>query len=95
MRAYMWADFANRYKFDSKAIREAYQNLGRDGMNKLYVKGLYKIRKFAQKTFGQYASSERQSDPRISAACKREAKKYVGTPWEEVLRKMSEDAQKP
>ncbi len=93
MRAYMWAEYANRYKFESKAISEAYQKLGRDPMNILYVKGLYKIRKFAQKTFGQYGYSEKQSDPRNSSACKREARKYIGTPWEEILKKMSEDAQ--
>lgn len=94
LRAYMWADFASQYDFKNTVINKIHQDLGGDDVNKLYVAGLFKIRGFAEKTFGKISSSQWKSDPRVSSACKREAKKYVGTPWEEVLNKMSEDAQK-
>lgn len=93
-RAYMWADFAQTYKIDSKVANKAYSLLGSDSLNESYVKGLKGVRKFAEKTFGKTSGSSWKADPKISAACKREAKKYLGTPWEEVLNKMSEDAQK-
>ena len=35
-----------------------------------------------------------QADPKVSVACKREAQKYVGSSWEEVLNLMGEDARK-
>ena len=58
------------------------------------MKGLADINQFAQKTFGILAVTQWQSDPKVSAACKKEAKKYPGTPWEGILERMSEDAQK-
>lgn len=94
MRSYMWADFAKEYKYQDSRADQAYSDLGSDPMNKLYVKGLFDVRKFAEKTFGEISASQWKADPKVSAACKREAKKYAGTPWEEVLNKMSEDAQK-
>lgn len=94
MRAYMWADFAEQYDFQDSRAEKAYADLGREPMNELYIEGLKGIRKFAEKTFGKISVSQWKADPKVSAACKREAKKYVGTPWEDVLNKMSEDAQK-
>lgn len=94
MRAYMWAEFAKEYDFNDPRASKAYTDLGKDPLNPLYVKGLKDIRKLAEKTFGKISASQWKSDPKVSAACKREAEKYVGTPWEEVLNKMSEDAQK-
>jgi hypothetical protein len=52
------------------------------------------VNKFAQKTFGEISASQWQADPKIAAACKREALKYAGTPWEEILTKMADDAEK-
>ena len=94
LRAYMWSDFAQQYIFEDPRAAKAYSELGADGINKLYVKGLFGIRKFVEKTFEKMSNSQWKSDPKVSSACKREAKKYTGTPWEEVLNKMSEDAQK-
>ncbi|NWK55414.1 hypothetical protein HW115_07310 [Verrucomicrobiaceae bacterium N1E253] len=94
LRAYMWADFAHEYDFDDPRAKKAYDDLGSDEMNKLYVEGLAGIRKFAEKTFGQISASQWKADPKVSSACERESRKYEGTPWAEVLMKMSEDAQK-
>jgi hypothetical protein len=94
LRAFMWADFARKFKFTVPRAEKVYNELSGDEMNLRYVKGLYDIRKFVEKTFGQISNSQWQADPKVSKACLREAKKYVGTPWEEVLTKMSEDAQK-
>ena len=63
-------------------------------MNELYVEGLSEIHEFAQDQFGSISGSAWKSDPKVAAACQREARKYAGTPWEEVLNKMGEDAQK-
>ena len=94
LRAFMWADFAKDYEFDSPQASKAYTSLSGDPVNQLYVEGLKKIRGFAEKTFGKISNSQWQADPKVAAKCKREAQKYVGTPWQEVLNKMSEDAQK-
>ena len=90
----MWADFAKGYDIDSPQASKAYTSLSADPVNQLYVEGLKKIRGFAEKTFGKISNSQWQADPKVAAKCKREAQKYSGTPWEEVLNKMSEDAQK-
>lgn len=94
MRAYMWTSFLSDHRMDAPNLTATHSALGADPMNKLYVKGLADVSKFAQKNFGTISNSQWQSDPKVSAACMGEAKKYVGTPWEEVLKLMSEDAQK-
>ncbi|MFC4995093.1 hypothetical protein [Rubritalea tangerina] len=94
MRAFMWADFAQRYDFDHPSVTKVYGALESDEQNVLFVKGLYSIRDFAEKTFGKVAASQWKADPKVSAACVRESEKYEGSPWREVLLKLSEDAQK-
>jgi pimeloyl-ACP methyl ester carboxylesterase len=94
MRAYMWTSFLTEHKVEAPKLDELHEALGSDPMNELYVAGLKGISEFAQKQFGTVSASQWKSDPKVSAACLREAKKYAGTPWEEVLNKMSEDAQK-
>ncbi len=49
---------------------------------------------FAIDQLGGNSASEWRIEPKVSAAFTREAAKYVGTPWQEVLERMSEDAQK-
>lgn len=93
-RAYMWADYMNRYKMSQPVAEKAFGELGGDEANVMFVKGLYDVRKFAEKTFGSISASQWQADPKVSAACKREAQKYQGFYWEKILNKMSEDAQK-
>ena len=56
--------------------------------------GLTDVRKFTEKIFGKINVSQWKADPKVASKCLKEAKKYVGTPWEEILTKMSEDAQK-
>ncbi len=94
MRAYMWTCFLTEHNVEGSKLAGMHAKLGDDSLNQLYVKGLENVSKFAQKQFGSISSSQWKSDPKVSAACKREATKYAGTPWEEILNKMSEDAQK-
>ena len=94
MRACMWTSFLTERKVDAPGLADLHKALGADPVNELYVKGLADVSEFAQKQFGTVSASQWKSDPKVSAACKREAGKYTGTPWEEVLNKMSEDAQK-
>ena len=93
-RAYMCACFMRDYGYNNPTGTTAIASLGKDPMNVLFVKGLTGVSALAQKTFGQISASQWQADPKISAACLREAKKYPGSLWEEVLTKMAEDAQK-
>lgn len=94
MRAFMWTSFLADREVLPAHLEERHKELGADDLNQLYLKGLTGVRFFAEKQFGTISNSQWQSDPKVSAACLREAKKYVGTPWEEILTKMSEDAQK-
>jgi len=93
-RAYMWACFMKDYGYQSPAATAALASLGKDPLNPLFVKGLTDVGDFAQKTFGEVSSSQWQADPKVSAACLREAKKFPGSFWEKVLTKMAEHAQK-
>lgn len=93
MRAYMWSSFLTEHKVNDPTLASVHATLSQNAMNKLYVKGLEDIAKFAQKTFGPLNAAVWKADPGASAACEREAKKYTGTPWEEVLNRMSKDAQ--
>lgn len=93
-RAYMWADFANRYEIENSSAGKAFSSLGSDSRNKLFVKGLYDIKLFAEKYFGKTGEHAWKADAKVSAACLGEAKNYEGSPWQIVLTKMSEDAQK-
>jgi hypothetical protein len=92
-RAYMWACFIREYGYDNPAASSAIADLGKDPKNLLFVKGLTDVSEFAQKTFGQISVTQWQADPKVSAACLREATKYTGSIWENVLTKMAEDAQ--
>ena len=94
MRAFMWTSFLAKRDVLPAHLEGRHKELGADALNQLYLKGLTGVRSFAEKQFGSISNSQWQSDPKVSAACLREAKKYVGTPWEEILTKMSEDAQK-
>lgn len=94
MRAYMWTSFLIDHRVDAPKLTGTHTELGGDPLNKLYVEGLKEIRDFAQRHFGSSGASAWKADPKVSAACLREAEEYVGTPWEEVLKLMAEDAQK-
>lgn len=94
MRAVMWASFAEKNDIENPHTEQALAQLGGDPKHRLYLKGLKDIRKFAEKNFGESSASSWKSVPAVSAACLREAKKYQGTPWAEVLEKMSKDAKK-
>ncbi len=87
MRAYMWTSFLVDRDVKAPDLADTHAALGEDEANKLYAKGLEEVGEFAQKHFGGGSSSEK-----TSAACKREAPKYAGTPWEEILNRMAEDA---
>lgn len=93
-RAYMWADTLTRRSMSNPEAARVLVALGHDDANIMFVKGLYDIREFAEKTFGAISSSQWQADPKVSAACKKEARKYAGSYWENILEKMSADAQK-
>lgn len=93
-RAYMWASFMKDFDYDNPAATAAFATLAKDPLNVLFVKGLADVSGFAQKTFGEISGSQWQADPKVAAACLREAKKYPGSFWEKVLTKMAEDAQK-
>lgn len=94
LRAYMWTSFLTKHGANTPDLAPIHAKLSQSETNKLYLKGLSDIGEFAVKSFGQISNSQWQADPKIAAACLREAKKYTGTPWEEVLTKMAEDAQK-
>ena len=93
-RAYMWADFMQRYDMKHPDASKALSQLGGDEANRAFVKGLYDIRKFAEKQFGDNPASQWKIAPKVSSACVREAKKYAGSYWENILMKMSENAKK-
>ncbi len=94
LRAYMWTSFLTKHGITDQKIASTHAELGRNESNKLYIKGLTDVSEFAQKTFGAISASQWQADPKIAAACIREAKKYTGTPWEDILERMSKDAVK-
>lgn len=94
MRAYLWSGFLTSHGVRDPKLASIHATLGQDEKNKLYVKGLSEVSEFAQKSFGEITGSQWQADPKIAAACKREAKKYAGTPWENILIRMADDAQK-
>ena len=94
LRAYVWAEFLTEHDANSPDLASIHGKLAQSETNKLFLKGLTDIDDFAVKSFGDISNSQWQADPKVSAACLREAKKYTGTPWEEVLTKMAEDAQK-
>ena len=93
MRAYMWSSFLTKHRVSDPTLTGIHATLGQSATNKLYVKGLDDIETFAKKTFGPLNVTVCKADPGASAACTNEAKKYTGTPWEEVLNRMSKDAQ--
>jgi dienelactone hydrolase len=93
MRAFMWSSFLTSHGVNDAPLLTIHSTLGKDAANKLYMKGLGDIETFAKKTFGPLPVRVWQADPKASAACKSEAKKYAGTPWEEILTRLSEDAQ--
>jgi len=94
MRAYLWSSFLTSNGVKDLKLASVHATLGQDEKNKLHVKGLTDVSEFAQKSFGEISGSQWQADPKIAAACKKEAKKYAGTPWEDILSRMAEDAQK-
>jgi len=94
LRAYMWSSFLTAHGVKDTKLAALHATLGQSETNKLYVKGLADVSEFAQKNFGASSGSQWKADPKVAAACKREAKKFAGTPWEEVLNRMADDAQK-
>lgn len=92
-RALMWASFLAEHNAADASITATRDALAKNPQHALYLKGLTDVSKFAQKTFGEISASQWKADPKVSAACKREAQKYTGTPWEEILGRMAEDAQ--
>lgn len=94
LRAYMWTSFLDDHKILPAALASIHHSLGADASNKLYAKGLGDIQKFAIGELGDNSASEWRIDPKTSAAFTREAAKYTGTPWQDVLERMSKDAQK-
>lgn len=94
LRAYMWTSFLTKHGANTPDLAPIHAKLSQSETNKLHLKELSDIGEFAVKSFGQISNSQWQADPKIAAACLREAKKYTVTPWEEVLTKKAEDAQK-
>ena len=94
LRAYLWTTFLTNHGVTDPKVVSTHATLGKSETNKLYMKGLSDVGEFAQKTFGGISASQWQADPKIAAACVKEAKKYPGTPWEDILERMSKDAQK-
>lgn len=94
MRAFMWTSFLNDRKALPGSLSNVHSSLAETDSNVLFLKGLTGVREFAQKEFGGGGGSSWQIDPKTASACQREAKKYEGTPWQEVLEKMGQDAEK-
>lgn len=94
MRAYLWSSFLTSHGVKDPKLASVHATLGQEANNKLYVKGLTDVSEFAQKVFGAISNSQWKADPKVAAACTKEAKKYAGTPWEDILSRMAEDAQK-
>ena len=94
LRAYMWSSFLTERGVKDAQLAALHASLGQSETNKLYEKGLADVSEFAQRNFGDGGGSQWQADPEVAAACKREAKKFAGTPWERVLNLMAGDAQK-
>jgi hypothetical protein len=94
-RAYLWSSFLTSHGVTDPKLVSTHATLGKVESNKLYVKGLTDIREFAEKSLGTLPARQWQADPKVAAACQKEAKKYAGTPWENVLERMSQDAVKP
>jgi dienelactone hydrolase len=94
MRAYMWTSFLTGRDAEAPDLATIHAGLGASPTNKLYVEGLARIEDFAEDTLGDISASQWKIDPKVSSAFARESKKYAGTPWEDILMKMSEDAQK-
>lgn len=93
LRAFMWTSFLNEHKAEAPGLAGLHDELDSPG-NRLYVEGLAEIEEFAEKTLGDISASQWKIDPGVSNAFQREADKYDGTPWKDILLKMSEDAQK-
>ncbi len=93
MRAFMWTSFLNDRKVLPSGLSATHNSLAQTPANVLYLKGLTDVREFAEEEFGSGGSAWK-IDPKVAAACQREAKKYEGTPWQEILGKMGEDAEK-
>ena len=81
LRAYMWSSFLTKHGVKDPKLEAIHATLGQSDVNKLYVKGLTDIQQFAGKVFAA---------PKASAACKKEAKKYAGTPWEDILTRLGD-----
>ncbi|MEI7954124.1 MAG: SHD1 domain-containing protein [Verrucomicrobiota bacterium] len=94
LRAYMWSSFLTAHGVTEPKLAALHATLSKSEINKLYEKGLTDVSEFAQKNFGGNSGSQWKADPKVAAACKREAKKFAGTPWEQVLNLMADDAQK-
>ncbi len=94
MRAHMWTQFLADQKITTPASEAAHRELAASETSVGYVEGLQKVSEFAQEHFGDSPSSTWRSDPKVSAACRKEAEKYAGLPWSEILNKMAEDAQR-
>jgi dienelactone hydrolase len=92
-RAFMWTSFLNDRKVIPSSLSTIHNSLAATPANVLYLKGLTGVREFAEKEFGGGGSAWK-IDPKVAAACEREAKKYEGTAWLEILEKMAEDAEK-
>jgi len=92
LRAYMWSSFLTKHSVKDPKLAAIHATLGQSEVNKLYVKGLADIQQFAEKAFAELPGSRNGSDPKASAACKKEAKKYAGTPWEDILNRLAGDA---
>lgn len=85
-RAYLWACFLTSHGVTDQKLASTHATLGQNESNKLYVKGYTEVGEFALKTFGNMAAQK------AAAAFKKEAKEYPGTPWEEILNLMGDDA---
>ena len=92
MRALMWTSFLNDRKVLPSSLSATHNSLAGVPANVLYLKGLTGVRDFAEKEFS--TGSAWKADPKVAAACQREATKYEGTPWQEIVAKMGEDAEK-
>ena len=93
-RAFMWTSFLIDRDVKAPDLEDIHDELENDPANKLYLEGFKEIGELAKKHLGDNPASEWKAQPKASAAFEKEAEKYIGSPWQEVLTRLANDAQK-
>jgi len=98
MRSMMWSSFAVEHELtgaNEKLIAAIHRQLSETPSNVIYVKGLKDVGQFAISKLGTSPMAYKSLSAKVAAACKREAPKYGGTPWEKILQEMALPCSQP